>query len=171
MASAQAALAGEPIRWVRVEILHLTLRFLGESAPTALDQVQLAAVDRATSWRPFDLQLRGLGCFPDGQRPRIVWAGAFDDSGTLARLAEDLERIAREGGFPAEERRFSAHLTIGRVKDRISADGTRRLAELIQRSANESYGIVPVRSIELFQSDLRSTGPIYTRMATMDLSG
>jgi 2'-5' RNA ligase len=170
MASAQAVLADEPIRWVQVEILHLTLRFLGETAPATLDRVRQAAAECAASWRAFDLQVRGLGCFPDSQRPRVIWAGASDDSGALAAVAMDLERIARQVGFPAEQRRFSAHLTIGRVRDRLSAEGSRRLAELIRRSGSESYGTVPVREIELLKSDLRPSGPIYSRLATLALS-
>lgn len=171
MDSAQTALAGEPIRWARVGILHLTLRFLGETTPAALNRVQEAAVARGGSWRPFDLQLRGLGCFPDSQRPRVVWAGAVDDSGMLALMAEDLEAIATEAGFPAEKRPFSAHLTVGRVKDRLSVEGIRRLDQVIRESLGESYGTVPVHAIGLLKSDLRPSGPVYTRIAAVDLGG
>ena len=171
MASAQSALADEPIRWVRVEILHLTLRFLGEAAPAALDRVRQEADERAMSWKTFDLHVGGLGCFPESQRPRVIWAGAGDDSGRLAAIAADLEQIARQFGFPAEQRPFSAHLTIGRVKDRLSAEGSRRLTEVVLRSEGESYGTVPVHAIELLKSDLRPSGPVYARMATLALSG
>ena len=170
MASAQSILTDEPIRWVRVEILHLTLRFLGEAAQATLDRVRQAADERARSWKTFDLQVGGLGCFPDSHRPRVIWAGAGDDSGTLAAIAADLEEIARHFGFPAEQRPFSAHLTIGRVKDRLSAEGSRRVAEVVLRSEGESYGTVPVRAIELLKSDLRPSGPVYARMAMLALS-
>jgi 2'-5' RNA ligase len=171
IASAQSALADEPIRWVRLEILHLTLRFLGETAPATLERVRQAASERSPSWKRFELRVGGLGCFPDCHRPRVIWAGAADDSGTLVGIAEDLEHIAREFGFPAEQRPFAAHLTIGRVKDRLSADGGRRLAEVVLQSQGEAYGSVEVGAIELLGSDLRPGGPIYTRLATLDLAG
>jgi 2'-5' RNA ligase len=136
-----------------------------------LDGVQQAAAAQAGSWRAFRMEVRGLGCFPNGQRPRVIWAAAQDPSGSLEVLATDLERLARETGFPAEERRFSAHLTIGRVKDRLSPEGQRRLAEWIQMSSDESYGTVQVGSIELFKSDLRPAGPIYSSLATFPLRG
>jgi 2'-5' RNA ligase len=101
----------------------------------------------------------------------VIWAGAADDSGTLAGIAEDLERIAREFGFPPEQRPFAAHLTIGRVKDRLSADGGRRLAEVVLQSQGEAYGSVAVGAIELLRTELRPGGPIYTRLGTLDLAG
>jgi 2'-5' RNA ligase len=156
---------------VRLEILHLTLRFLGETAPATLERVRQAASERSSSWKRFDLRVSGLGCFPDCQRPRVIWAGAADDSGTLAVIAEDLERIARECGFPAEKRPFTGHLTIGRVKDRLSAEGGQRLGKVVLRSQDESYGSVSVAAIELLKSDLRPDGPIYTRLSTLDLTG
>jgi 2'-5' RNA ligase len=171
LSSARALLADEPVRWVRLEILHLTLRFLGETAPVTLEEIRRAASERAVSWRPFELEVKGLGCFPDLRRPRVIWVGANPVSGELQTIAQDLERIAREAGFAAEERPFSPHLTVGRIKDRLSAEGGRRLAEFLDRSASEPLGIVPVRSIDLLKSDLKPPGPIYTRLARLALGG
>lgn len=171
LSSARALLADEPVRWVRLEILHLTLRFLGETAPVTLEQVRQAASESAASWRPFELEVKGLGCFPDPRRPRVIWVGANDASGELQTIAEDLERIAREAGFAAEERPFSPHLTVGRIKDRLSSEGGRRLAEFLDRSASEILGIVPVQSIDLLKSDLKPPGPSYTRLARLALGG
>jgi 2'-5' RNA ligase len=169
VASAQAGLAGEPIRWVRVDILHLTLRFLGETAPATIERVLHDAGERARSWRVFDLRVRSLGCFPDASRPRVIWAGAAEESGRLAEVARDLERVARDSGLPAEERPFSPHLTLGRVRDRLSAEGGRRLAGWIGNAGSEEFGAVHVRSIELYRSDLRPGGPVYTRLASLAL--
>jgi 2'-5' RNA ligase len=170
-AEAKVLLAGEPIRWVRTEILHLTLRFLGETAPDVLDRVRRGAEECGSAWRSFDLLVQGLGCFPDDRRPRVIWAGAADESGSLAMISEDLERVARTAGFPPELRPFSAHLTLGRIKDRLSPEGGMRLADLVRRAGSEVYGTVPVRAVELLKSDLRPTGPVYTRLATIALRG
>jgi 2'-5' RNA ligase len=169
VSSAESLMAGEPVRWVRRETLHLTLRFLGETPQATLDRVQQAAEERSRSWPAFDLEVRGVGCFPDERRPRVIWAGANEPSGALQTVAEDLEQLARAFGYPAEERAFSAHLTVGRVRDRLSPAGLRRLTDWIQRSASESYGTFAVGSVELLKSDLRPGGPVYTRVATFPL--
>lgn len=170
-AAAHELLAGEPIRWVRTDILHLTLRFLGETSPAALAQVRQGAEDCASAWRSFDLVVQGLGCFPDNHRPRVIWAGAAEESGALETISRDLERIARLAGFPPESRPFSAHLTLGRIKDRLSPEGGKRLANLVGRGKSTVYGTVPVRAVELLKSDLRPTGPVYTPLATIALAG
>jgi len=171
MAAARLALQDEPIRWVHVETLHLTLRFLGETSPQVLEDVRRAAADAARAWRAFDLEVGGLGCFPDSRNPRVIWAGGREPSGTLAALAAELESIAQRYGFLAEPRAFSAHLTIGRVKERLSAEGGRTLGTFIEKSRGESYGIVAVRAVELFKSDLHPGGPVYTSLAHLSLAG
>jgi len=169
IASGKSHLADDPIRWVRAETLHLTLRFLGETGPETIEAIRQDVQRGSMSWRSFDLEVRGLGCFPDPQRPRVIWAGSAEKSGAVATIAADLEQIARRQGLPAEDRRFSAHLTIGRVKDRLSPEGANRLSEFLGQSAGEAYGIVPVRSIELLRSDLKPSGPVYTRLAIFAL--
>ncbi len=161
---------GEPIRWVRPQSLHLTLRFLGETAATRLDLIRQEAEASARSWPPFDLHLAGLGCFPDSRRPRIVWVGAYDESGSLQTIARDLEQLARRAGFSPEERAFSAHLTIGRVKDRLSPDGVRRFASVIAGSSALDFGSLRVGSVDLMRSELKPAGPVYSPIATFALA-
>lgn len=168
-ASARALLGQEPVRWVAAETLHLTLRFLGETPASLLEQVRQAASERAAAWAAFDLQVRGMGCFPDAHRPRVIWVGASDDSGGLAAIAEDLEQIARRLGFPPEARPFSPHLTVARVRDRLSPEGGRRLVSVLEQASAEDFGRVPVRSVDLMKSQLTPSGPIYSRLAGLEL--
>ncbi len=167
--SAGAALAGEPIRWVRPDTIHLTLRFLGETTMARLDSIRQEAEASARSWAPFDLHLAGLGCFPDLRRPRIVWVAAGDESGSLQAIVRDLEQLARRAGFPPEERAFSAHLTIGRVKDRLSPDGSRRFASYLEDSSGMEFGSVRVEAVDLMRSELKPTGPVYSLIAALAL--
>jgi 2'-5' RNA ligase len=169
IASARSNFDGEPIRWVHAETLHLTLRFRGEAQPSTLEQLRRAAEERRAVWPAFSFEVRGLGCFPEARRPRVLWAGAVEPSGALGKIAADLEQLARAFGFPAEDRGFSAHLTIGRVKDRLSAEGLLRLSEWLQQSHSASFGTVPVESVELFKSDLKPSGPVYTRLGAFGL--
>jgi len=168
LATVRPPFGGEPIRWVDPAAIHLTLRFLGATTTVQADAILREANQRARSWLPFDVELTGLGCFPDLRRPRVVWIGAHD-GGSLARIAADLEAIARRNGFAPEGRPFSSHLTVGRVKGRLTTAGESRLASLIGESERCSFGTFRVETVDLMRSDLRPAGPIYTRMAAVPL--
>ena len=167
--SAGATLAGEPIRWVRPETIHLTLRFLGETSATKLEWMLRRGEASARGWAPFDLHLGGVGCFPEPRRPRVVWVGAADDSRSLPSIARELEQIARQAGFAPEERPFSPHLTVGRVKDRLSAEGARRFSSFLLDSAKADFGSIRVSSVDLMRSELRPAGPVYSLIAALAL--
>lgn len=168
--SLRSTLREEPIGWVRPEILHLTLRFLGETAPDHLEAVRHAAENAARSWSSFRLVLRGLGCFPDERRPRVIWVGASDPTGALTRIASDLESIARSSGFQPETRRFQPHLTLGRVRDRLTPDGLRALAAALQAHGQSDFGVSSIDAVHLMRSQLRPSGPEYTPIAALTLS-
>jgi 2'-5' RNA ligase len=167
--SAGPALSGEPIHWTRPETIHLTLRFLGETTAARLDSVRQGAEARARSWASFDLHVAGLGCFPDIRRPRIIWVGASDESGSLEAIVRDLEQLARAAGFSPEERAFSAHLTIGRVRERLSPDGARRFASYLGGSSMMDFGSIHVESVDLMRSELKPAGPVYSMIAELAL--
>ena len=167
--AASQTLAGEPISWVRPETIHLTLRFLGETSTARLDPLLRSAETSARSWEPFDLHMRGLGCFPDLRRPRIVWIGVSDGSGSLPSIAQELERIARMSGFAPEERPFSPHLTVARVKDRLSAEGAQRLGSFLRDSSEVDIASIRVETIDLMRSELKPSGPVYSLIAALDL--
>jgi 2'-5' RNA ligase len=102
------------IRWVRMDGLHLTLRFLG---PTPMDRVAALAsvVDSAAGADgPFEVELSGGGAFPSPTRPRTLWLGITDGQDDLRRLAERVSRRLTEAGWPPETRPFRGHLTLGR---------------------------------------------------------
>jgi len=105
-------------RWVSPEELHLTLRFIGE-----VDQGTLSAISSALSrirFAPFPLTLGGVGHFPPGQRPRVLWVG-LAPCPALMQLQMELELALLEIGIPAEGRRFSPHLTLARLKETLPA--------------------------------------------------
>ena len=160
---------GEPLRWVRPEALHLTLRFLGETTTARLDSIRQGAEASARTWASFDLRLACLGCFPDVRLPRIVWVNAFDERGSLPMIVRDLEQLARQSGFSPEERPFSPHLTIARVKGRLSPDGARRFASFIEDSSVLGFGSVSVESVDLMRSELKPAGPVYSLIAALAL--
>lgn len=143
------------VRWVKPELLHLTLRFLGDTAvaklpaiTTALDQVGRQAVR-------FTLHLGKPGCFPNPQRPRVIWVGLDGDKKPLLALKQALDRALMPLGWAVEERPFQAHLTLGRVNDGRQATGLDWGTEVRKLA-------VPVTAVHLIESQLQRSGPVYT---------
>jgi len=123
---------GQP-RWVRVDGLHLTLRFLGatpdERQPALADALAAVAVGVA----PFRIVLSGGGAFPDPYRPRVLWIGISEGSPQLADLVRRLDVGLLPLGWPPENRPFAPHMTLARTDGVPGADErARRLAEVAE---------------------------------------
>lgn len=166
----RAAVAGQMVRlreancdvgWVKPENFHLTLKFLGETPDERLDDIR-TALDRVSLPRAaFEVELRGMGCFPERGAPRVVWAGVGDGEDALVAVARDVEGAMEGLGFPRERREFAAHLTIGRVR---SPHGAERLRRLLEGEADTGFGRCVVEQIRLYKSILASGGSIYEMM-------
>ena len=118
------------VRWVRMDGLHLTLRFLGPTPEGNVQAVADAVRRAANGHDAFEIGIDGGGAFPNPHRPRTVWLGVTRGTRQLTALAEALDRELVLAGWPASERPFRAHLTVAR-SDGIpaGADVARRLAE------------------------------------------
>ncbi len=100
-------------KWVDAEQLHLTLRFIGEVDGTLFEDIASVLAD--ISAKPFELTLQGVGHFPPRGNPRILWVG-LKPSTNLTQLHHRIERELVKLGLPAEGRKFSAHITLARLK-------------------------------------------------------
>jgi 2'-5' RNA ligase len=143
------------VRWVQPEQQHLTLRFLGDTAAAQLPTLQEQLTQLTARHPALQLRLDGLGAFPNRKRPRVVWAGLAGELTVLQAMQAELEDRVVQMGWTHEERPFSPHITLGRVKDggRVQElDWSVRLAELG----------VAVTAVQLVQSELRPSGPVYT---------
>lgn len=121
-AAAAAAIEGlrrphDGVSWVKPDNLHYTLRFLGEIGADGLGRAGQAAHEAARKSRAFDAALGALGAFPNPRRARVIWAGMSEGAAPLEALARDLETELERRGFEREGRGFSAHLTLGRVRE------------------------------------------------------
>ena len=157
------------VRWVRTAGIHLTLKFLGDVPADQIGEITRALQKSCQGFAPFSLSCGGLGCFPTLKRPRVVWVGIQEETGTLAQLQKAIEENVAPLGYPTEKRKFSPHLTLGRVQRRVSSGDRRRLGELVGASEIGMLGQMEVRSVNLIRSDLRPSGAVYTRLAEVEL--
>ena len=143
------------VRWVRMDGLHLTLRFLGPTATTQVDAIEAAIDAAAAGAAPFDVAIRGAGAFPSPARPRTLWLGLDEGQAPLERLAGDLDQRLAGAGWPPVERPFRAHLTLARADGRRAGPAT--AAALIRRAATFEAAFAADRLV-LFES-LTGGGP------------
>ncbi|HLY13701.1 MAG TPA: RNA 2',3'-cyclic phosphodiesterase [Candidatus Limnocylindrales bacterium] len=102
------------VRWVRMDGLHVTLRFLGPTEPDRIAAAQAAVEAAAAGSRPFELGLAGAGAFPDTARPRVLWLGLAHGLEPLADLTQRLARSLADEGWPHDDRPARPHLTLAR---------------------------------------------------------
>lgn len=167
LAEAQAALRPQCdcVRWVLPELLHLTVKFLGEVPDRDVAKVAEAVARAAADATPFDMEIAGCGCFPPRGPVRIVWAGVREESGALLQCVEGVEDELEPLGFARERRRFSSHITIGRVREDRSAGRVRSEVEAYSLRLMEQ----PVLAVTLMSSVLSPKGPTYTPVSTTKL--
>jgi 2'-5' RNA ligase len=144
------------VTWVAVDRLHLTIRFIGEIEEGRVDVLR-AAVRPPLPIEPFDLSLAGVGSFPKGGTPRVLWVGVADGVAALTSIERDVSgRLARIG-IDDEERPYRPHLTLARVRDAAGLRSSTLLAGL----ADLPVGTARIDAITLFQSRLSPKGPTY----------
>lgn len=164
----QARLPPNAVRWVAVNNLHLTLKFLGELNSHQIEAVQAILREAAQRQSQFDLQVGELGVFPSLSRPRVIWVGVKAPACLADLQAEIDSRIASSRtlstGNSRDERDFAPHLTLGRVTREASPEAVRKISETIKGFPVGSLGISPALALNLYRSDLRPSGPIYTRL-------
>jgi len=151
---------GADVAWVKAESSHLTVRFLGDADPARLERLhaRLGAVARSSD--PVAATPGVTGAFPGWGRPRVLWL-RVESGGTIERLAGAVEASAREAGFDSEDRPFTPHLTLGRVRGQR---GVRRAASAV-REWKPGGAAEPIPEMVLYRSDLEASGARHTALA------
>jgi len=169
VADAQARLKRAPtglkISWTKIENLHLTLQFLGYVEKEIVEKIQAGLEDVAGRHLPFEVTIAGVGAFPDENRPRVVWVDCRD-ADDLKALAKSVQAATEPLGFRPEHREFSAHLTLGRVKQPRPDVALTRALDSIK---NEAFGAMRVEAIHLMRSELHPDGSIYNKLSSHQL--
>lgn len=156
---------GGRIRWTRPEGIHLTLQFLGEISAHQANAV-IAALQAMPPAPPFEVEVRGLGVFPNPRRARVLWAGV-EAPPPLEALAHLVQQALAPAGFTPEERDFKPHLTLARFD---SPPKTEPLKALLQENSSAAFGSFTASRFFLYQSVLGSGAAAeYRKLQGFDL--
>ncbi len=150
-----------PVRWVRPEKMHLTIKFFGEIAESDIKNIGAAMNNCAGSYAPLSLSAKGVGVFPGIAHPRVIWAGISGEASLLFDLRNALENRFEEIGFKKEGRPFKGHLTLGRFRERVDSG---KLIEALRKFQSFESEIFVAEKIYLYKSDLEPEGPVYTEL-------
>jgi RNA 2',3'-cyclic 3'-phosphodiesterase len=152
------------VKWELKDKFHITLKFLGDTEQSHIELLS-AVLSKITKQFPaFEITYDSLGVFPNLHNPRVVWIGTKSNQAVLD-LQSKIEETCLDFGFQKEERAFSPHITVGRVK------GTRNLARLTEAIKTITFETMQSRCSEvlLMKSDLRPSGSIYTILQSIPL--
>lgn len=158
------------IKWVEPKNMHLTLKFLGNISTSQIDPVTSAMQISVSAVHPFHLKIKALGAFPNINRPQVLWIGLNGDLVALSDLQHVLDLNLSKLGFEADNRPFSAHLTLGRVRETATLMEKQNIGITLAADHFESNLGFAVQSLNLIQSQLSSTGPSYTCLYSIRLA-
>jgi len=148
------------LKWVPVYNLHLTLKFIGEWPEAKLTELQ-EALQGVTRRPPIDVEICGLGWYPNTRNPRVFWAG-INSGDALPKLVNDIEKALEPLGIGKDTRSFTAHLTLGRIKDPVPLEALREVVEKVDSAEFASF---QAGCFHLYRSQPGSTGSIYTKLS------
>ncbi|MGD9518836.1 MAG: RNA 2',3'-cyclic phosphodiesterase [Armatimonadota bacterium] len=147
------------IKWVEPANLHLTLKFVGEVLEEQVVDVVAIGRRAAQVGAACEFAVAGAGAFPNAHRPRVIWLGTRGDLASLQAVATELDHLlAEEGLAEREDKPFTPHLTLGRVRRGKPAPD---LTALLESHAGAEFGEVRADSFVLMRSYLRPAGPVY----------
>lgn len=158
------------VRWTAPQNIHSTLKFLGNADRAGIPALTSVLQHAVQHINPFELTAQGLGCFPNMRRPNLVWVGLEGDLQTAALLARQIDDECYGLNFAREERGFTPHLTIGRVRREASQTERQTIGQVVQSFPVTTFGTIAVDAVHLISSQLRPEGPVYTTLARVPIS-
>lgn len=158
---------GSDVKWVSGENIHITLQFLGETEESLIPDIKSALYKILAPYSSFYIKIADIGCFPSGKRPRVIWVG-MEESKTLINLYEAISSEMVKFGYKKEDRGFTPHVTIGRVKS------NRNMGELLNRLEEfkvADFSDFEVQNIKLMKSELKPSGAKHYCLAEIPIGG
>jgi len=161
------SITGADVKWVNPANIHVTLKFLGNTDEQLVGPISAVLEKKISSYAPFYIKIAGVGSFPDRKRPRVIWIG-IRDSGELKSLQQDIDIEMIRFGYAAEDRPFSPHLTIGRVR---SGKKSMEMLKALESFNERDFGQIEIKGVALMKSELKSTGAEYLSLAEIFIKG
>lgn len=156
---------GADLKIVEPENIHLTLRFLGNVSNKKLELIK-EVFHKTADTSPFEVSVEGMGVFPNPDFIRVVWAGVTTGASKLKHLREDLDEDLSEIDHPPDDKEFTPHFTIARMK---SGKSKERVVSLVRSESDREFGTIFCDELKLKKSELTSEGPIYTDIDSVKL--
>lgn len=157
------------VRWVPVENLHLTLKFLGDVSRSNVDVLREIIENVVAAHKEFAFSVGGVGAFPSPLRARVIWAGVQAPPELMA-VQRSIDVETARLGYRTENRPFKPHLTLGRVTRNAGPKDVQHIASALKEIKVGFLGVVPVKEIRLFQSNLQPNGAVYARVFSVPLT-
>ena len=157
------------VKWVGPDNLHVTLLFLGEVDNRELPAL-CRAVDGVTSTMPpLLITIESVGCFPNPRRPRVIWVGVGTGADEIIALHDALEQpLLALGCYRREERKYTPHVTLGRLKGESAPSG---LAGVLTKHQTWQAGDATVNEVHVMSSELMPQGPTYAVLSRARFRG
>jgi len=152
------------VKWVSPEGTHMTIKFLGNIYSSQIPQITGIIKTAAGKVPPLELRLGGLGMFPNEQRPRVIWVALEGNTEPLAAMQREIEQALAPLGFAPENRAFTPHLTLGRVRDNASPEERKEIGNIVKEKKIDYEASFTLRELSLMKSTLTPTGAIYNRL-------
>ena len=150
------------IKFVEIENLHFTLKFLGDVEPSLVNEIY--SIMQKVPFSEFQINFETVGSFPP-TRPRVIWIGISKGRDELSSITAFLNKSLKSLGFKPEKRKFSPHVTIGRVK---YVNDRQSLMKIFEKWKNKFFGVMKANSFQLKKSVLTPKGPIYTTLKQIE---
>ena len=152
------------IKYVDLENIHLTLKFFGEIDSDGIELLSSKISGVVSNFDKFKIKIKGCGAFPNTKRIKVIWLG-IDDDKLIKQLHDELDKEFVKMGFD-KDKKFSSHLTIGRMRN---AKGKDKVQAAIEEFGEVEIGEMDVDSIVLKKSTLTPSGPIYEDLKVFEL--
>ena len=150
---------GADLKLVEPENIHVTVRFLGDISASNVDRVY--EIMQTVNFSPFVIRIFGIGVFPSLSYPRVLWAGITAGGMEVESIYKQLEADLRKLGVGADERGFSPHLTIARLR---SGRNKIQLTDFVSKNKNSDFGEINASCLKLKRSELTPRGPVYSTL-------
>jgi 2'-5' RNA ligase len=152
--------SGAQVKLVEPHNIHITLKFLGDTMESLIDEIEKIIKNTVKHIKPFKIKLSGSGVFPNENYIKVVWIG-IRDKGIIGEIAGKIDQDLTKFGFKKEQRRFSPHLTIARIK---TVKNKEKLLKTVNNYSDIEFKEIEINSIKLKKSELTPKGPIYTTL-------